>query len=102
MDNSVVPVHTHARNEKYTCKHVQAQDGTGDFAHERPKEPVVPLRIVGSPEGKRGEAQQIRHGQVENVDISNYFVATVMTKHHNNHTVANQPQNKNHREERWN
>ena len=102
MDDSMVSIDAHARNEKYTCKHVQTQDRTGDFAHERPKEPVIPLRVVGSPEGKGSKAQQICHGQVENVDISNCSGAMVTTKDHNHHAVANQPQNKNHREECWN
>lgn len=102
MDNSVVPVHAHAGDEKYTCKHVQAQNRAGDLAHERPKEPVIALCVVGSPEGKGGEAQQVRHSQVEDVDVGDCFGAAVPTKHHNHHAVTNQPQSQDHGEERWN
>lgn len=102
MDNGVVPVHAHARNEENTCKHIQTQDRTGDLAHERPEEPVVSLSIVGGPEREGGQAQQVCHGQVENVDISNCLGASVTTEHHNHHAVANQAKHKNCTEEGWN
>lgn len=101
VDNGVVPVHAHACDEKNACKHIETQDRAGDLAHERPKEPVVSLCIVGGPEGEGGQAQQVCHGQVENVDISNCLGASVTTEHHNHHTVANQAKNKNHREKGW-
>lgn len=86
MDNSQVPINCQEDNEEDSTKITNVIDPCEYFAHYIPKDPLI-CSIV-SPEWECEQEEQVRDGQVEQVDISHALQLFAVYQDEEDHHVT--------------